>query len=162
MLIRQIVLLSIACIALTSCAHRNQSDVYAQQAAARRQAEEAEKQAARESTARYVVSHKMQMSMEIQKAIEDSLRGKLKDPESARFKHYFVGETGVENVFSACGEVNAKNSYGGYVGSVPYSSEIHIESNNGKKSYYATATIADLKYVDIFFKFYPQCDGLFK
>lgn len=45
----------------------------------------------------------------------------LKDPESARFSDV----VGVERVSAPgsvviCGKVNAKNSYGGYVGSVPF------------------------------------------
>ncbi|HBP0911849.1 TPA: hypothetical protein L5599_003521 [Pseudomonas aeruginosa] len=45
----------------------------------------------------------------------------LKDPESARFS----GITGVQvegtpSASAICGNVNAKNSYGGYVGSVPF------------------------------------------
>lgn len=42
----------------------------------------------------------------------------LKDPESARFgKVVGVGDPNGTGVYSACGSVNAKNSYGGYVGS---------------------------------------------
>ena len=42
----------------------------------------------------------------------------LKDPDSANFRNEKViqNETGIY----VCGEVNAKNSYGGYVGFMPY------------------------------------------
>lgn len=41
---------------------------------------------------------------------KESVTKKLKDPESVRFRDVFVMRE------SVCGEVNAKNSYGGYVG----------------------------------------------
>lgn len=39
------------------------------------------------------------------------VKGVLKDPASAEFRNEFVGSSGVP-----CGEVNAKNSFGGYTG----------------------------------------------
>lgn len=44
-------------------------------------------------------------------AAQNSVKAKLKDPDSAKFGVIYV----VYNV--ACGSVNAKNSYGGYSGS---------------------------------------------
>lgn len=41
-----------------------------------------------------------------EKATEELVKSALKDPESAKFK----------NVVGVCGEVNSKNSYGGYTG----------------------------------------------
>lgn len=38
----------------------------------------------------------------------------LKDPDSAQFRNLWVRNTGKDYV--VCGEINAKNSYGGYVG----------------------------------------------
>ncbi len=38
----------------------------------------------------------------------------LKDPESAQFRNLFIA--GKDDTKAVCGEVNAKNSYGGYVG----------------------------------------------
>jgi hypothetical protein len=38
----------------------------------------------------------------------------LKDPDSAQFRNMDVRDTGKD--FAVCGEINAKNSYGGYVG----------------------------------------------
>jgi hypothetical protein len=43
---------------------------------------------------------------------KDVVAGQLKDPESARFKNLKAREDGMY----LCGEVNAKNSFGGYVG----------------------------------------------
>ncbi|NTU73942.1 hypothetical protein HGB07_07350 [Candidatus Roizmanbacteria bacterium] len=48
----------------------------------------------------------------IEKA-KDAIREKLKDPESAQFRNVRVG---AEDFKPVRGEVNAKNSYGGYIG----------------------------------------------
>ena len=45
-------------------------------------------------------------------AAEERVSGSLKDPESARFRRVFVSPHGR----AVCGEINAKNSMGGYVG----------------------------------------------
>jgi hypothetical protein len=52
-------------------------------------------------------------------AAQTAIRNKLKDPSSAQFRNdrLMLTETGA---LSVCGEVNAKNSYGGYNGFVPY------------------------------------------
>jgi hypothetical protein len=42
---------------------------------------------------------------------EDAVRARLKDPESAQFQNQRVSAKG-----AACGEVNAKNGFGGYTG----------------------------------------------
>lgn len=49
-----------------------------------------------------------------------TIKGELKDPDSARFRNfrvYKISELGTPRV---CGEVNAKNSYGGYNGFTPF------------------------------------------
>lgn len=45
-------------------------------------------------------------------AAQDVIRDSLKDPESARFRGVFISPKGR----AVCGDVNAKNSMGGYVG----------------------------------------------
>lgn len=47
----------------------------------------------------------------ILKIAQDNVRARLKDPASATFKGEFVAKTGIP-----CGEVNSKNSFGGYTG----------------------------------------------
>lgn len=42
---------------------------------------------------------------------ERFVKEKLKDPDSAEFKNQFIGKKGIP-----CGEVNAKNGFGGYNG----------------------------------------------
>jgi hypothetical protein len=51
-----------------------------------------------------------------ERRVEDVVRGQLKDPDSAKFSEveYF------ESRQIACGKVNAKNSFGGYVGAIPF------------------------------------------
>ncbi|MEB0133776.1 hypothetical protein QN362_00355 [Actimicrobium sp. CCC2.4] len=42
---------------------------------------------------------------------ERYVKAKLKDPDSAEFRNQFIGKAG-----APCGEVNSKNSFGGFVG----------------------------------------------
>jgi hypothetical protein len=51
--------------------------------------------------------------------IQDLVRSQLKDPDSAKFDGATT-TVGEGKALVACGIVNAKNSYGGYVGSMPY------------------------------------------
>lgn len=57
----------------------------------------------------------MPLTKPLREGIETAVRDKLKDPESARFKHFDYGSKG-----TYCGLVNSKNAFGGYVGDVPY------------------------------------------
>jgi len=45
----------------------------------------------------------------------EAVRAKLKDPRSADFRNVFF-HRGSQNVPVTCGEVNSKNSFGGYIG----------------------------------------------
>jgi hypothetical protein len=49
---------------------------------------------------------------------KEAVREKLKDPDSANFRSFSIhrGEEPTDGAFYICGEVNAKNSYGGYAG----------------------------------------------
>lgn len=47
-------------------------------------------------------------------ATKDAAKANLKDPSSAQFRNVRLVPWGGEKV--VCGEINAKNSYGGYVG----------------------------------------------
>lgn len=47
-------------------------------------------------------------------AAKKTVVNKFKDPESAQFRNLSVRDQGKSR--AVCGEVNAKNSYGGYVG----------------------------------------------
>lgn len=52
-------------------------------------------------------------------SIHNGVRKKLKDPDSAQFGSIGFIQIG-EQIYSVCGWVNAKNSFGGYTGSKPY------------------------------------------
>lgn len=46
---------------------------------------------------------------------QDKIKSRLKDPDSAEFRNVFVSSK-----YAVCGEVNAKNSFGGYTGFVRF------------------------------------------
>lgn len=52
------------------------------------------------------------------KAGKDAVKSMLKDPESAQFTSVRMGEFRGEKI--VCGNVNAQNSFGGYVGVKPF------------------------------------------
>ena len=54
------------------------------------------------------------------KDIEAGVRQSLKDPDSAKFSGPIAGAKKENGDIEACGTVNVKNSYGGYVGASPY------------------------------------------
>ncbi|ADU71558.1 hypothetical protein [Pantoea sp. At-9b] len=62
---------------------------------------------------------------------ESLVKQTLKDPESAKFNSYY--RSFGDGVGYVCGDVNAKNAYGGYVGS---------------RKYYVHLTVRDNKVVD--------------
>lgn len=49
-------------------------------------------------------------------AAKDQLTRSFKDPASAQYRGLFVSEVQYRGTKALCGEVNARNSYGGYVG----------------------------------------------
>jgi len=51
--------------------------------------------------------------------VQAGVREHLKDPDSARFKD-ILSATDSKNTETVCGLVNAKNSFGGYTGFVPF------------------------------------------
>lgn len=53
------------------------------------------------------------------RAVQAAARRKLKDPESARFGAIAASETASGGRFF-CGTVNARNGFGGYTGSTPF------------------------------------------
>src|SRR5262245_42397344 len=71
--------------------------------------------------------------------IHEAVRERLKDPESARFGT-LVGGHDQKGVFSACGWVNSKNSFGGYTGIMPFAG-IMIEVS--KKRVFQVVSMGD-------------------
>lgn len=55
-----------------------------------------------------------------EKALRQAFEQTLKDAESARFRAIKYQPTGEPGGWTMCGEVNAKNSYGGYSGFEPF------------------------------------------
>lgn len=53
------------------------------------------------------------------KAVEDGVKTQLKDPTSPLFGS-MMGRATPEGSVIVCGQVNAKNSYGGYTGNKPF------------------------------------------
>jgi hypothetical protein len=60
------------------------------------------------------------------RTIEERVREKLKDPDSARFDG-FQGGRDDNGFILVCGWVNAKNSYGGYMGRQPFDGIMIVE-----------------------------------
>lgn len=54
-----------------------------------------------------------------QEQVKADVKSKLKDPDSARFGTMAASKS-AEGVVMVCGWVNAKNSYGGYTGEMPF------------------------------------------
>lgn len=82
-------------------------------------------------------------------------RETFRDPEGANFRKVFLRpleETPkakkLGNKFTAvCGEVNAKNAYGGYVGYAPFAAIVRLNSGklNWEQTWTATASKDDLE-----------------
>lgn len=73
---------------------------------------------------------------------KDAARAKLKDPDSAQFRNVYFHE-GADGVPMACGEVNSKNSFGGYGGFQKFMSagdpELTFMAEQMEPSEFATA-----------------------
>ena len=75
--------------------------------------------------------------------VKKILLSELKDPESAKFRNVSVYRTAEARV--VCGELNAKNSYGGYIGFVQFMAdggEVNIMA--GEINGYSTALMVAL------------------
>lgn len=57
----------------------------------------------------------MSNSVEIKTSAELNLRSLLKDPDSAKYRNQFLAQIDGGNLM-LCGEVNSKNSFGGFTG----------------------------------------------
>lgn len=73
----------------------------------------------------------LSIDKKISQAAEEAIKLKLKDPESAQFRNVYVKKIPTENnVHVMCGELNAKNSMGGYVGFKPFLVFVTTKENN--------------------------------
>jgi hypothetical protein len=66
------------------------------------------------------VPEKMQRSPVLLAAYQEAVADQTRDPEAARFRRIFVVRNPLEDNDTLCGEMNAKNAYGGYVGYQPF------------------------------------------
>lgn len=61
-----------------------------------------------------------QLNADEVKAVQQGVRNSLKDPTSAIFGENFSAAQKDPGIVYVCGTVNAKNSFGGYVGNQPF------------------------------------------
>lgn len=66
-------------------------------------------------------------------AVEAGVRHGLKDPASAQFRNMRAGQNG-ESV-TVCGEVNARNSFGGFAGFSPFIGMLSKHKDTGKPAF---------------------------
>jgi hypothetical protein len=71
-------------------------------------------------TAAAAVSARVQRSPQLIAAYQTAVADQTRDPEAARFRRTFVVRNPLEDNDALCGEMNAKNAYGGYVGYQPF------------------------------------------
>ena len=98
-----------------------------------------------------------QLTNGMQQAAETAVGGKLKDPYSAHYKDFRAYQQD-SSTFIICGTVNAKNSYGGYVGDVPFIA--YVASGVGQKAgqYFPIgANIAPPDDISAFYQVVPLC-----
>lgn len=71
------------------------------------------------------------------------VKTRLKDPESVRFQELTLFSKHSRLVFTLCGELNAKNAYGGYVGYKLFYSSVHIDPMTNKIDHETIYTAMD-------------------
>ncbi|WP_372400135.1 hypothetical protein [Azospirillum sp. HJ39] len=94
------------------------------------------------------------MTKALQAAIEEGARSSLKDPDSAKFKDIVAFKTKTGSI-AGCGLINAKNSYGGYIGYTPFRTV--VATSNGKFTG-IDAHLQEGKYPQVFYEVSPMCD----
>lgn len=87
----------------------------------------------------------IKLSAKMRHGIETDLRDGLKDPESGRFGMMNAARHS-DGTISICGWVNAKNSYGGYEGEMPFTAIYSIKTAR-----------AVMERVDIYRHIQPVC-----
>lgn len=102
---------------------------------------------------KYAREHKVAMTKELQVAFETAVKSSLKDPDSATFRHFGAFKD-ADGGLRECGEVNSKNSYGGYVGFTRFNSTV-LENAPGK--YFPIAAVFAREPQSVFDKYYPEC-----
>ena len=98
---------------------------------------------------------------EMARAIKDGVRRDLKDPDSARFSNLRAFRE-PDGTITACGYVNARNSYGGYTGDVPFAISVLTgkQIDSGAPALFAHGTMmAELSDDGLrrFYRMFPNC-----
>jgi hypothetical protein len=89
-------------------------------------------------------------------AAETETAGTLKDPESARFFDLVAYQKPPSNIV-VCGNVNAKNSLGGYVGKVPFVIELAPTGPNSYRMVDGLVADATNQGIQTFYSINPLC-----
>ena len=77
-----------------------------------------------------------------EKALKAALEDRLKDAESVKFKDITYSPTDSANMWNMCGQMNAKNSYGAYVGYQRFYALV-AQIEKGKPPHYSVFSIED-------------------
>ncbi|MCU4119340.1 hypothetical protein [Variovorax sp. N23] len=76
-----------------------------------------------------------------ERALRDAMSAGLKDSDSAKFKDFKMKASGDQgSLWLICGQVNAKNAFGGYVGFAPFF-VMGISANGKTMSTYLGVTV---------------------
>jgi len=100
----------------------------------------------------------VEVTPEIESAAKEGLKHTLKDPDSAKISISSAFDNG-QDVIIVCGSVNAKNSYGGYVGSSLFEvSVMKVKKTDGSEGYLGFSPfIATTGSPAFFLRAYPMC-----
>lgn len=99
-------------------------------------------------------ANKLAMNKSLQAAIEAAARSEMKDPDSSKFRNIMAFKL-KDGGIAGCGEINGKNSYGGYAGFTPFRA---VVVQNKNKYTGVGAFFQDSKYPMTFYQIYPMCD----
>lgn len=80
-------------------------------------------------SAAHAQSAEVKLSKSQIEAVKKGVRGRLKDPDSAKFDQPFQAVANASGGITVCGYVNGKNSYGGYTGNVVFGGMLFREKN---------------------------------
>ncbi len=85
-------------------------------------------------------------------AIESGVRDGLKDPDSAKFRGFRASAKqpkdpkAAVSTYNVCGYVNAKNSYGGYTGAMPFSGLLFAPSGKQTSWFFVPILVASTRH----------------
>lgn len=103
-----------------------------------------------------------EMTDAVRTGAENAVKNSLKDPDSAHFGGMLAFKAGDGSIW-VCGYVNAKNSFGGYVGMQPFFTML-TPIGDGSQLYGPSALIsrADRYGPTVFYQVKPICDPKYR